>query len=112
MNRENKKKTKKIETIKLYVHTYDNPLKKDGTKKENQFLGEFELLEGTLDDYSYEVYGRNVGDGRIYKIIGKEVSGFYHPLEGGTRNFIELLEESPDVKAYIRLNNLLKDKSK
>jgi hypothetical protein len=92
---------KKKEVIKIYERIYDNAKKEDGTDKPNKLLGEFELLEGDMNDYSYVVFVKD-NTGEVYKLIGQEVSGFYHPNEGGTRNVLSKLSESADVKAYLK----------
>ena len=89
--------------MKLYERIYDNPINKDGTKKPNKFLGEFELIEGKMDSYSYEVIVKNKEDNELYILFGYEVSGFYHPNEGGIRHLLEKLTENRFVKAYIKL---------
>jgi len=40
--KESKKKMKKFETI--YERLWDNPINKDGSKKEAKILGEFEII--------------------------------------------------------------------
>jgi len=88
-----KQEEKKMEEV--YERVYDDPLNNDGTPKENKLLGKFEILEGDMSDYSYEVYGRGE-DGILYKIIGIEIS-FYN---GGTKNFIKKLEDTEDVRVF------------
>lgn len=83
--------------MKIFERIYDNPINKDGSKKPNKLLGYFNILEGNMDDYSFVAYGKR-NDGEIYKIIGTEVSGFYHPNEGGTRIRIEKLRDNDDIK--------------
>lgn len=84
--------------MKIYERVYDNPLNGDGSEKPNKLLGEFELLEGDMDDYSYVCYVRGP-DRQVYKLVGREVS--YG--NGGTRHFLQKLEECPDVVAYLKL---------
>lgn len=86
--------------MKIYERIYDNPKNKDGSEKPNELLGEFELLSGDMNDYSYQVYVRGK-DGEVYKLTGREVSGLYHPNGGGTKHFLEKLSDTPDVKAYL-----------
>ena len=87
--------------MKIFERAYDEPKNKDGTLKSNKLLGDFEIIKGEMDGYSYVVYAKNNDDGKLYKIIGREVSGFYHPGEGGTKNFIEELSKCEDVKIYL-----------
>jgi hypothetical protein len=87
--------------MKIYQRVYDNPLNKDGTKKTNKLLGEFELLEGNMEDYSYKVYVKDK-NGEVYKLTGVEVSGYLHPNEGGTRHILTKLSETEEVKAYLK----------
>ena len=44
-----------IKYIQIYERVYDNPNNEDGTAKENKLLGEFELVDGEIDEYSYAV---------------------------------------------------------
>lgn len=87
--------------MKIYERVYDNPLNKDGTKKDNKLLGDFELIEGNMDDYSYVCYLKD-NNGEVYRLVGTEVSGFYNPNLGGTINRITKLSETEDVKAYLK----------
>ncbi len=91
--------------MKIYERIYDNPKNVDDTKKPNKLLGEFELLQGNMDDYSYIVYLKDK-KGEIYKLIGQEVSGYYHQNEGGTRNILHKLKDTPDVKAYLKFKRM------
>jgi len=91
----------KKQTMKIYERIYDEPLNKDGTAKANKLLGEFELIEGNMDDYFYEVIVKSITDDELYILIGREVSGFYHPNEGGTKNSLQKLTENKFVKAYL-----------
>ena len=77
---------------------YDNPLNEDGTKKENKLLGKFKIFYGDDNDYSYVMFGIDKNK-EVYKIIGKEVSGYYNPGKGGTRNEIIKLSETEEWKA-------------
>ena len=88
--------------MKIYERVYDEPFSPMGIKKDNKLLGYFELVEGNMDDYSYTCYLKDK-KGEIYKLIGKEVSGFYNPLLGGTLHRIIKLSETEDVQAYLRL---------
>ncbi len=90
---------------KIYERFYDNPKNEDGTDKENELLGEFELIEGDMSEYSYEIIVKSKEDGELYILKGTEVSGYYNPGKGGTKNSLERLTENKFVKAY--LNNQL-----
>ena len=85
---------------------YDNPKNPDGSDKENALLGEFDLVDGIMDDYAYEVIVRSKDDGELYILNGREVSGYRNPGKGGTRHFLELLKENYFVKKYIELTHL------
>lgn len=95
--------------MKVYERIYDNPKNEDGTEKPNKLLGEFELIGGDMSDYSYEVFVKDK-KGEVYKLTGREVSGFYFPGEGGTKHFITKLSECPDIEAYIKY--VLKEREK
>ena len=86
--------------MKIYEKVYDEPKKKDGTDKENKLLGTFELVDGEMNDYSYEVVVKSKTDNELYILKGREVSGFYFPDQGGTRHTLEKLTENKFVKAY------------
>ena len=73
------------EFIKIYKRIYDNPKNTDGSDKENELLGEFKIIYGNYPDYAFSLIGIKKDDGKIYNIVGDEVSGFYNPGEGGTR---------------------------
>ena len=89
--------------MKIYERDYDNPKSEDGTDKPNKLLGEFEIVEGKMDDYSYVVFGKD-DKGELYKITGTEVSGYYCPGKGGTKNTIKALSECKEVKIYLKYN--------
>lgn len=91
--------------MKIYERIYDNPIKEDGMEKENKFLGEFDLLDGDMNDYSYECIVKDK-DGELFILHGKEVSGYYNPEKGGTRHFLEPLKENYFVKKYIEFTNI------
>jgi hypothetical protein len=57
--------------IQIYRKAYDNPLNQDGTEKENEFLGEFELLE-TIEEDTYSSSSIGERDGKIYFINQRE----------------------------------------
>lgn len=86
---------------KLYERIYDNPLNEDGSKKPNKLLGIFQIKGGLPNDYSYTCYGYK--NHKLYKITGREVSGFYHPKEGGIRHFIMPIEDCEEVRIYLTL---------
>lgn len=69
--------------IEVWAHVYDNPKREDGSNKPNDFLGEFEILDGDNSEYSFTMIG--LKDGVIYKIVGHEVSGFVDRVNAGTR---------------------------
>ena len=85
--------------MEIYERIYDCDTDKDGNKKPNKLLGNFELLEGSMNDYSYEVYVKDEA-GVVYKLTGREIS--YD--NGGTKHFISKLEDSPDVQAFIKFS--------
>jgi hypothetical protein len=88
-------------SIKIYEREYDNPKNEDGSDKPNKLLGSFEMVEGDMNDYSYTCYIRKT-NGKLYKLQGFEVS--YQ--NGGTRNVLTELEDTPDVKAYLTYSKL------
>ena len=91
-----------IEGMKIYERIYDNPKVKDSlVEKPNTLLGEFELLEGSMDDYSYKVIVKD-DRGEVYQLVGKEVSGYYNPGLGGTKHTLIKLKDLPEVKAYLK----------
>ena len=90
--------------MKIYKHLYDNPKNKDGSDKENELLGEFELVDGDMKDYSYQVIVRDK-DNKLFILHGREISGFYNPSKGGTQYSLEPLEENYFVKMYLNFNH-------
>jgi hypothetical protein len=88
--------------MKIYERIYDNPL--DKNKKENKLLGEFELIDGDMNDYSYQVIVKSNKDKELYILHGREISGFYNPGMGGTKHLLEKLTKNRFVKAYIKFN--------
>lgn len=88
--------------MQIFKHVYDNPKNNDGTNKPNELLGDFDLLDGDMNDYSYDVIVRSKADGKVYILHGKEVSDYYHPNLGGTRNYLEPLTENYFVKMYLK----------
>ena len=75
------------EKMKFYRHWYDSDIDTSGTKKPNEFLGEFEIPKGSSNGYSFEIVGEK--DGKKYKIFGQEVSGLADRYNAGTKIFIE-----------------------
>ena len=69
----------------IYKHIYDNPKNADGTDKPNELLGEYEIVFGDINDYSFSVIGISKADGLPYNIIGDEVSGRFGSTQAGTR---------------------------
>ena len=90
--------------MKIYRRVYDSDKYEDGTEKENEFLGEFELLDGDMNDYSYQVIVKNEA-GELFILYGKEVSDFYCPNMGGTRHSLEPLKENYFVKKYLEFSS-------
>mgnify|MGYP003464398949 CR=1 FL=1 len=79
----------------IYKMEYDNHLNKDGSEKENRFIGEFKVLQqlhGSENDYDEQFIGVNVADGKTYLVSGIEVSGF----NGGKRFEAVRLPLEPD----------------
>lgn len=64
----------------IFERSYDNPLKSDGTPKENKLLGEFEITEILRED-AYESVMIGISDGKPYLILEREVTGY----NGGSR---------------------------
>lgn len=61
--------------MEIYKRIYDNDLNKDGSKKSNEFLGEFEIIETIFEDgYSSQRIGF-AGD-KVYLIDEIEVTGW------------------------------------
>ncbi len=77
---------KNVKYIKIYEHIYDNAIDRDGNKKPNKLLGEFEIIYGDTNDYAFSVIGVEKETGKIYNIIGDEVSGMYENPNAGTEN--------------------------
>ena len=76
---------KKFETI--YERLWDNPINKDGSKKEAKVLGEFEIIETLREDsYTSQKIGILKNTDRVFIISEFEVMGF----GGGSR--FEVLE--------------------
>ena len=76
---------------KIYQRAYDNPKDTSGKLKPNKYLGEFEVVEQITEDmYAEEFIGKK--DGKYYLVKGVEVSGFYHPNQGGVRYSVVEME--------------------
>lgn len=75
-------------TIKtIYERVWDNPNKKDGSKRESKFLGEFEIIETLREDtYTSLKIGILKDTSRVFIISEFEIMGFL----GGSR--FEVLE--------------------
>ena len=87
--------------MKIYKRIYDNPIDESGNEKPNELLGEFDLIDGDMNDYSYEVIVKSKETGELFILFGREVSGFYNKGLGGTSHTIEKLTDNKFVKAYI-----------
>lgn len=75
----------KFETI--YERLWDNPFKKDGSRKEARVLGEFEIIETLREDvYTSQKKGILKDTDKVFIISEFEVMGF----GGGSR--FEVLE--------------------
>ena len=70
---------------KIYKRIYDG--KEEGFNDEqypNELLGEFEIIYGSMG-YAFSLIGVEKETGKIYNIVGDEVSGLYNPGNGGTK---------------------------
>jgi len=85
--------------MKIFIHTYDNEKDDNGIDKPNVFLGDFKLIDGSLDDYSYSVIVKDVS-GQYYILKGVEISFLKDRHNAGTINSIQPLEENYFVKMY------------
>jgi len=70
--------------MNIYKRIYDNPLNEDGSEKENELLGDFEIIE-VLSQGAYESKRIGRADGTVYLITETEVSGIYNPSKGGSQ---------------------------
>lgn len=91
--------------MKIYRMLYDNNLTKDGIEKENELLGDFELIAGNMNGYSYECIVIDIKSKELYILTGREISGYYHPNMGGTKHFLEKLTDNYFVKMYLKYKN-------
>ena len=73
--------------MKIYERIYDNPLHKDGTPKENKFLGDFKIIE-TIEEDAYTSRRIGVKRKKIYFIEEIEISF----VNGGSRFFVTELK--------------------
>ena len=73
--------------MEIFKRVYDNPLKKDGTPKENKKLGDFEIIKTISEDF-YTSKRIGIKDGKKYLIEEYEVSGF----NGGSRFEVTCIE--------------------
>jgi hypothetical protein len=77
----------KIMRMEIFERTYDNPLKKDGTPKDNKKIGDFLIIETISEDcYTSERIG--IKDSQKYLIQEYEVCGY----NGGSRFEIEFID--------------------
>ena len=74
-------------TIEIFERVYDNPLKKDGTPKDNKKIGDFEILK-TISEDSYTSKKIGLKDGKKYLIEEYEVCGF----NGGSRFKVQSID--------------------
>ena len=73
--------------MEIFERVYDNPLKKDGTPKENKKIGEFEIVKTISEDF-YTSKRIGLKDGKKYIIEEYEVCGF----NGGSRLEVDCIE--------------------
>ena len=60
---------------KIYKRSFDRPLKEDGTFKESEFLGEFEIVEIINENtYTSQRIGVLVGTDKVFLIDEYEVT--------------------------------------
>ena len=74
-------------TLEVFERVYDNPLKKDGTPKENKKLGDFEIVK-TIREDAYTSTRIGLKEGKKYLIEEFEVFGF----NGGSSFEISLID--------------------
>ena len=58
---------------RIYEMCYDNPLKTDGTPKQNKLLGIFEISQ-IIEEDNYSSIKIGIRNGKKYLIIEKEAS--------------------------------------
>jgi len=84
--------------MNINKYVYDNPKNEDGSDKENESLGDFEIIYGDMHDYSFSVLAIDNQNGRIYNIVGDEVSGRFGNKNAGTKcRMIEVVLHRPFV---------------
>lgn len=89
---------------KVYKRSFDNPLKEDGTPKENELLGEFEIIEELKEDsYSSIRLGILVGTSKVFIINEYEVSGRISK-DGGSRYEVIEIKEVATKSRWINAN--------
>ena len=81
-------------TLKVYEREYDAPLKKDGTKKPNKYLGEFNVVS-VIEEDMYASKRIVEKEGKQYLLDEIEVSGFYHEGQGGSRFILKEITQTP-----------------
>ena len=73
--------------MEIFERVYDNPLKKDGTPKDNKKIGDFEIVK-TISEDCYTSKRIGLKDGKKYLIEEHEVCGF----NGGSRFEVDCIE--------------------
>lgn len=75
-----------MKKVTIYKRMYDNPFNPDGSDKEKEVLGVFNIIE-TIEEDSYSGLWIGENDGVVYLIKEIEVSGH----NGGSRCEIKVL---------------------
>jgi len=70
--------------MEIYKRIYDKPLNEDGSVKENELLGDFEIIE-VLVEGAYESKRLGTLNEKVYLITETEVSGRYNASKGGSQ---------------------------
>ena len=79
--------------MEIFKRLFDNPNKKDGTPKENEKLGDFEIVKTIRKDtYTSTIIGKK--ESKTYLIEEYEVCGF----NGGSEFIITEITECQDQK--------------
>ena len=65
--------------MKIYQHIYDQP---EG--KPNELLGDFTIIYGDMNDYSFSIIVVEITTDKVYNLVGDEVSGRYGDPQAGT----------------------------
>lgn len=82
---------------KIYKHIYDNPKDQEGNDKPNELLGEFNVIYGDMNDYSFSVVVVDK-DENIFNLVGDEVSGRYgNPKAGTVCRLVPVILHRPHV---------------